>query len=161
MTDLLVSLQESGLSTWLRESDSLWALPTILTLHTLGLAVLVGSSWAFDLRVLGMGRTIPLGPYRTMFKVMWAGFWINFVTGLLLFAADAERKAGSTLFLLKMSFVIVGVVMLVMIRKHVYGSDGAVPERVSSSAKVLALVSIAAWTAAIGAGRLLAYLAEY
>jgi hypothetical protein len=161
MTDLWLSLEASGLSTWLRESDSLWALPTILTLHTLGLAVLVGSSWAFDLRVLGMGRTIPLGPFRTLFKVMWLGFWINLVTGLLLFAADAERKAGSTLFLAKMLFVIVGVVMLVMIRKHVYGADGTAPERVSSSAKVLAIVSIAAWSAAISAGRLLAYLAEY
>ena len=161
MTDLLVSLQESGLSTWLRESDSLWALPTILTLHTLGLGVLVGSSWAFDLRVLGIGRTIPLAPYRTLFKIMWFGFWINFVTGMLLFAADAARKAGSTLFLLKMLFVIIGVVMLVLIRKHVYTTDGAPAEPVSGTAKALAVVSIAAWTAAIGAGRLLAYLAEY
>jgi hypothetical protein len=161
MTDVLVSLQESGLSTWLRESDSLWALPTILTLHTLGLAVLVGSSWAFDLRVLGIGRTIPLGPYRTMFKVMWFGFWINFVTGLLLFCADAERKAGSWLFVAKMLFVIIGVVMLVQLRKHVYGADGTAPERVTGTAKVLALVSIATWTAAISAGRLLAYLVEY
>jgi hypothetical protein len=161
MTDLLVSLEESGLSTWLRESDSLWALPTILTLHTLGLAVLVGSSWAFDLRVLGIGRTIPLAPYRTMFTVMWAGFWINFVTGMLLFAADAARKAVSTLFLTKMLFVIVGVVMLVLIRKHVYGTDGQAPEPVNSTAKVLAVVSMTAWAAAISAGRLLAYLAEY
>ena len=161
MTDLLVSLEESGLSTWLRESDSLWALPTILTLHTLGLGVLVGSSWAFDLRVLGIGRTIPLAPYRAMFKVMWFGFWINFFTGLLLFAADAQRKAGSGLFLAKMLFVIIGVVMLVLIRKHVYGADGTAPDPVSSTAKVLAIVSIAAWTAAISAGRLLAYLIEY
>jgi hypothetical protein len=156
----MISLQESGLATWLRESDSLWALPTILTLHTLGLAVLAGSSWAFDLRVLGIGRSIPLAPYRTMFTIMWAGFWINLVTGLLLFSADAERKAVSTTFLVKMFFVAVGVVTLVMLRKHVYGSEGAPAERVSSTAKLLATTSIVAWVVAISAGRLLAYIVE-
>jgi hypothetical protein len=161
MTEVLASLQQSGLSVWLRESESIWALPTILTLHTLGLGILVGSAFAFDLRVLGLGRSIPLVPLATLFRVMWFGFWINAVTGVLLFMADAVRKSTSPTFLTKMTFVAVGVVTLVLLKRHVYDKGGAHPDTVSSTAKTLALASILAWCAAISAGRLLAYVVEF
>ena len=160
MTDVLASLQQSGFAIWLRESESIWALPTILTLHTLGLGVLVGPSWAFDLRVLGIARSIPLAPLQSLFRVMWIGFWINFFTGAMLFAADATRKGTSTLFLTKMLFVVIGVVTLVLLKRHVYGADPN-PVRVSSTARLLAMASIVVWAAAVGAGRLLAYVIEF
>ena len=160
MTEVLASLQESGFATWLRESESIWALPTVLTVHTIGLGVLVGSAFAFDLRVLGMARSIPLAPLVTLFRVMWIGFWVNAATGVALFVADASRKGTSPTFLTKMTFVATGVVTLVLIRRHVYGKD-ADPIRVSSTARLIALVSIVAWSAAISAGRLLAYIVEF
>lgn len=160
MTEVLTSLQQSGLSVWLRESESIWALPTILTLHTLGLGVLVGAAFAFDLRVLGMGRSIPLVPFGTLFRIMWTGFWINAVTGVMLFMSDAVRKSTSPTFLAKMAFVALGVVTLVLLKRHVYGKDAS-PDGVSSTAKWLALASIVVWCAAIGAGRLLAYVVEF
>ena len=157
MTDVLVTIEGSGVSTWLRESESIWALPTILTFHTLGLAVLVGCNWAFDLRVLGIGRSIPLAPFRSMFPLMWTGLAINGITGVLLFAADASDKATSAAFLTKMFFVAVGVAALVLLRKHV-GGNRVDTDQASSTARLLAAVSIVAWTAAISAGRLLAYI---
>ena len=160
MTEVLASLQESGFATWLRESESIWALPTVLTFHTIGLGILVGSAFAFDLRVLGIARSIPLVPLRTLFRVMWFGFWINAVTGVALFVADASRKATSPTFLTKMTFVAIGVVTLVLIRRHVYG-PAADLDRPSSTARLIALVSILAWSAAISAGRLLAYVVEF
>jgi len=39
--DLLATLESSGFSTWLRESNSIWGYPMILTLHTVGLALVV------------------------------------------------------------------------------------------------------------------------
>ena len=47
MTDRLLWLEQSALPTGVRESDSLWSFPTMLTLHTLELGVLVGAvpSW--------------------------------------------------------------------------------------------------------------------
>ena len=58
--EILTSLEHSGVATWIRESPSIWGYPTILTLHTVGLAVLVGANWALDLRLLGVARQIPL-----------------------------------------------------------------------------------------------------
>jgi len=88
MLQLFESLQATSFSTLLRESPSIWAYPTILTLHTLGLGVLVGANWMVDLRVLGFARAIPLGVLSRAFPIMWAGFWVNAATGVLLFIAD-------------------------------------------------------------------------
>lgn len=160
MTEVLASLQASGFSTWLRESESIWALPTVLTVHTIGLGVLVGSAFAFDLRVLGMARSIPLAPLTTLFRVMWAGFWVNAATGVALFVADASRKGTSPTFIAKMMFVAVGVVTMVLLKRHIYDKN-ANPGGVSSTARLIALASIVAWSAAISAGRLLAYIVEF
>ena len=36
----LATIEGSAVSTWVRESGSIWAYPTILTLHTFGLGIL-------------------------------------------------------------------------------------------------------------------------
>ena len=44
MESLYISLEATSLSTWLRESPSLWAFPFVLILHTVGLAFFVGAN---------------------------------------------------------------------------------------------------------------------
>lgn len=157
MMDVFTWLEGSAVSTWVREAPTVWAFATVLTLHTLGMGVLVGASTVLSLRVLGVGRTIPLAPLRTLFRVMWAGFWLNLVTGSLLFAADAEAKSTQGLFLVKLLFVAAGVISTVLIRRHLYGAN-ADPVVVSGTTKGLAILSLLVWVAAITAGRLLAYV---
>ena len=148
-------LETTGVSTWVREGESIWAFPTILTLHTFGLGLLVGANAIVDLRLLGIGRRVPLDPLRPLFSVMWGGFWLNAVTGSLLFAADATGRGTSAFFLMKLVFVAIGVATVVWIRRAVFDAP---PDAPTASPKLLAFVSLAAWTAAITAGRLLAYI---
>jgi hypothetical protein len=148
-------LETTGLSMWVREGESIWAFPTILTLHTFGLGLLVGANTVVDLRVLGIGRRLPLAPLRPLFSVMWAGFWLNAVTGSLLFAADATARGTSTFFLAKLIFVAIGVAAMVSIKRSAFDAP---PDAPASSPKLMALVSLGAWTAAITTGRLLAYV---
>ena len=89
---------------------------------------------------------------------MWGGFWLNLVTGSMLFVSDATTKGTMPMFFAKLLFVATGVVTTVLIRREVYGRN-ADPTHVSSMARFLAIASIAAWTLAITAGRLLAYVA--
>src|SRR5690242_180916 len=117
MTALLFAIEHSGFSTWLRESGSIWAYPTVLTLHTIGLGVLVGGHWVISLRLLGQGRDVPLATFAGLFKYMWGGFWINLITGVLLLGADATTKATQTVFFVKMAFVIAGVVLVTVMRR--------------------------------------------
>lgn len=157
MMDLLIWLEGSAMSTWVREALTIWAFPTILTLHTFGMAGLVGASAVLDLRLLGIGRTIPLAPMRTLFRVMWAGFWLNLVTGSVLFAAYASARGTQWLFFVKLLFVATGVTTIVLIERRVYRAkkDAVV---VGGTTKSLAVLSLLVWVAAITAGRLLAYV---
>ena len=155
--DFLASLESSGFSTWLRESNSIWGYPLILTMHTVGLALLVGANTVLDLRLLGFAARLPLDELSRAFRIMWIGFWINAVSGALLFAADATTRGTSRLFIGKLFLVGFGVLVIVAIRKRVFG-DAPDRPRIGVTAKVLAATSLAVWIAAITAGRLMAYV---
>ena len=105
MTDFFAALENLPFSTWLRESNSIWAYPTMLTLHTIGLALLVGASAALNLRVLGRGEAIALADLRPLFRWMWIGFRVNALSGVVLLAADATTKAAAPMFLIKLGLV--------------------------------------------------------
>src|SRR5215208_5311074 len=124
--EYLTALYNSVFSTWIRESETVWAFPTILTVHTFGMLILVGCAWVVDLRLLGVGRTVPIGPLRPLFRWMWAAFWLNLVTGVLLFIGDPERKGTSLLFGFKMLLVIANLVIIRRLERSVY-RDGPEP----------------------------------
>src|SRR5678815_2861685 len=111
MMEWLASLENSGFGTWLRESPSIWAYPAVLTLHTLGLGVLVGGNAVLDLRLLGWGTGIPLAPLERLFPVMWAGFWVNAISGVALFVADATTKGTTSVFMAKLVIIVIAVVV--------------------------------------------------
>ena len=131
----------------------MWALPTVLTLHTMGMGVLVGASLVFDLRLLGVGRNVALSAYRWVFPVLATGLVINIVTGVLLFIKDPIKWGTAVPFFVKMLLVIASVVTLVPTRSLVLRGDAG-----QRNVRLLAIASILAWTGAVTAGRLLAYL---
>ncbi len=149
-------LESTALAVWVGESPSVWALPTVLTLHTTGLAMLVGASWVLDLRLLGISRTIPLSAFRWVFPVVGIGLVLNVVTGILLFIKSAGNLGTAFPFLIKMSLVAAGAATLLPLRSHVLRSHDA--ERGDGVLRVLPIASILAWAGAVTAGRLLAYL---
>lgn len=153
MTDFLSAVENLPLSAWLRESNSIWAYPTMLTLHTIGLALLVGASAALNLRVLGWGQALALADLRPLFRWMWVGFWVNALSGVVLLMADASTKAAAPMFLIKLGLVAIGVAVMAAQKRETFA-----PEAVNArGARSLALVSLTVWFTAIFAGRLMAY----
>ena len=150
-------LESTALAVWVGQSPSVWALPTVLTLHTAGLAMLVGASWVLDLRLLGISRTVPLSAFRWVFPVVGIGLAVNVATGVLLFIKNATTWATSVPFLIKMSLVIAGVATVLPLRSHVLHSHSR-EDREGVPLRFLAIASILVWPAAVTAGRLLAYL---
>jgi hypothetical protein len=155
MEPFFVWLEATSLSTWLRESPSLWAFPFVLILHTVGLAFFVGTNVAWDVRVLGFSLGIPLEALRRYFLVMWAGFWINAFSGVLLLIAYPTKALTNPLFYAKLALIAFGVVLAFRIRREVNGI--AARADAPAMARMLAAVSLACWIAVIFAGRLLAY----
>lgn len=156
---VLMWLEQTSLSTWVRESPSMLAYPTILFLHTVGLAFLVGPSIAIAARVLGFARRLPLWPMEKFYPVMWWGFWINVVSGTILLLADATTKLINWDFYLKLTFVAVGMVALIKLRRRVFRDPAVMDEAfVPAHATTLAVVLLVSWAVVIAAGRFMAYL---
>ena len=150
MTDLFTSIEGSTLAAWVRESPSIWAYATILTLHTVGLAIVVGANVVVDLRLLGWATAIPLTALRAAFPIMWAGFAINFATGVLLFMADATTKSVQTVFYVKLTCITLALIVARTISKRLRQQDDRL--------RAFAIASLFLWAGAIVAGRLMAYL---
>jgi hypothetical protein len=159
MTATLAWLTDNALSTWIRESESVWAYPTMITLHSLGMGFLVGASAAVSLRILGVARKIPLVPFEGVFTVAYVGFWISAVSGTALFLANASKWSVHPVFLVKLALVVFAVANMWLVRRYVFRRRMA-PDAAAATgqARLLAATSLAAWAAAITAGRLTAYL---
>lgn len=154
MADFLARMEASGLGTWVRESPSLWAYPTILTLHSIGLGIVVGASVILDVRLMGRARALAMADLSALFPVIWWAFAVNALTGVLLFIADATRKAAQPVFFVKLACIVLALVVMRRIRS---GMAGAV-EADETGQKILAVLSLVLWIGAITAGRLMAYL---
>lgn len=155
--DTLIRLEQTGFATWVRESPSLWAYPTVLFLHTVGLGFLVGIAVAIDLRLLGVARALPLGPLERLLPYMWAGFWVNALSGTALLIADASTKLTNPVFYVKLVFVLLGVLNMVLLKRALFSEDDA-RLLTTASARWLAISSLVLWIAATTAGRLMGYL---
>lgn len=154
----LTWLQESAFSQWVGAAPTLLAYPTILTLHTVGLSVVVGTCVLVDLRLLGVAPEVPLPVLRGTSRLVWGGFLVNAVTGALLFLPDAEHKAFQAIFYVKLACILVAMILYVQIRRLVFHGSPPPPVPVPGRARTLAVLSLLAWTGATVAGRLMAYI---
>jgi hypothetical protein len=153
--DFYYWIESLAFSSWLRESGSLWSYPIVLTLHTIGLGVLVGFNLAVNLRLLGVASEVPISSMQRFFSVMWWGFWINLISGVVLLMADATTKMTSWVFGVKMLFVVLGVIILRRIQAAVFDPS---PAALEQRGKMLAILSLVCWVMATTAGRMMAYL---
>src|SRR5580704_4470610 len=125
----LDSIEQLGFSTWVSESKSLLAYPTILWLHVMGMGVVAGISSMIGLRLLGISPKIPLPPLERLYPLIWAAFWLNAVTGTALLMASATKRMVDPTFYIKMVFIFSGIAVLRLTRSKVFqnlGPDGAV-----------------------------------
>jgi hypothetical protein len=158
MMNFLRLIEQSSFSQWVVGSSSVFAYPTILLLHTVGMGIVVGISAGMDLRILGFAPALPLAPLEKFFPLLWVGFWLNAITGVILLAADATTKFTNADFYIKMVFIALAVLIHQMLRARVFGTQSVDKRTFSSEVKLLAVASIICWVGAITAGRLLGYL---
>jgi len=155
--NFLDTLENLGISTWVRESPSKLAYPTVLWLHVMGMGVVAGISSVISLRLLGVSPKIPVQQLERLYPLMWFGFWVNAITGTALLLASASKRLVDPTFYIKMVFIFAGVAVLQLTRSKVFrslGPDGALPQ----SATVLAWAGLICWLGAVTSGRLLAYI---
>jgi hypothetical protein len=151
------TIEQSGLSTWLRESESIFSFYFILVCHTLGLALLVGFNSAVDLLLLGVASDIPLKPLKRFFPLMWLGFYVNAISGVFLVIAYPTKALTNPVFYIKLALIALAVTTLWAIQNRVFGDASLSEAAMVAKGRTMAKLSLALWFGAITAGRLLAY----
>ena len=154
---VLIWLEATNLADWVRSSSI--GYPIMITCHAIGMGVMVGLALILDARLLGRFADIPYSALHRFQGVAWLGFGINFLSGACLFTTQATQYVVHTIFMVKMSLVILGAISAAILQNMVgresanWGS-GAAPGKV----QFIAILSIIFWTMAIVTGRLTAYI---
>lgn len=148
------TIEQSAFSIWIRESPSFFAFYFIITLHTIGLAMVVGSNALVDLRVLGFATSLPLKPLKSLFTIMWTGLIVNGLTGVLLLIGYPTKALTNPVFYFKLLFIALAVTF--MWKMSVAFRDASLDDAgLVSRCKSAAALSLTFWICAISTGRLL------
>jgi len=153
----LAWIEDGTLSNLIRGSESIFAFPAIITLHTIAMGFLAGGSVAIDLRIIGFAPSIPLKPMERFFPLLWLALTLSVVTGILLVIAYPTKALTNPVFYLKLGLVVIALWLVHRIGATVLRAPDAGHKAVATRGRMLALASLGAWMAVITAGRLLAY----
>jgi hypothetical protein len=156
MDSFLAFIENGALSTFIRETPTIFVFPAILTLHTIGMGVLAGGSIAIDLRILGFAPKMALAPIGRFFPVLWLALVVNAISGILLLIAYPTKALTNPLFYVKLLLIALAVVVLLRLTR-IFDDPRIERMPIERGDRRLAAISIAIWLATIAAGRLLAY----
>ena len=155
------TIEESGVSSWIRDSPSIFAFWFILSIHAIGMALLVGASAIIDLRILGVARDLPLAPFKGLYRIIWAGFWIQVASGALLLIAYPTKALTNPDFYIKLTLIGLAITVMQKLKEHVFSDSSLGESAMLIKGKALAAWSLIFWAGAVTAGRLLAYTYIY
>jgi hypothetical protein len=150
-------LENTALAVWVRESPSIFAYTMVLSLHAIGLAIVVGLSILIALRLLSKAPAIPLAALSRLYPILFCGFFINVFSGLLLFLAAATKMGAMPAFWIKMTLVFAGMVVGLRIKYRYIDTPQAANGVVMSGARRWAVLSLTSWLCALVAGRVISY----
>jgi hypothetical protein len=152
-------LQNTPFATGIRQSDLLF--PLIEGTHIMALSLSVGLIVMFDLRLLRLAfRGEPTSRIMDQF-VPWSlpGFAIMFVSGILLFIAQAEKVYQNTFFRFKLAFLLLAGINAAVYQVKFYPkmAEWDNSESVPLGAQLSGVLSLILWACIIGLGRTMAY----
>lgn len=136
----------------------MWLYPALEIVHIVGIALLVGAAFMFDLRLLGASKNLPLTEL-SHHLLPWSrrGLLLIIPSGILLFITNAKALGVDPVFWLKMTLLVVAALNALVFHQFIFKSAAGVKYRSPLSVRIPALISISSWIAIIACGRLLAY----
>ena len=157
MSDFLVGLENTSVSLFIRESSSLWGFPFILTAHAFAYCFIMSTNTIVSARILGFAKSIPLKPLRRLFPVMWIGWILTTITGVLLVMAAAEKRVPNPILWFKMVLLAVATPMLWKFQKKIFDDPSVDENNIPASVRTMAALQLALWILIMISGRLIPY----
>lgn len=139
--------------------DTLWAWPTAESIHFLGLTMLIGTVGMFDLRLMGIGRSIPPAFLHRLIPYGVAGFFMNVLTGLCFLSAAPDQYIYNPAFRWKAVFILTAGLNIFLFYTSMFRKVSKLGpnEPIPLGAKLVGGVSLSLWMGVITAGRLLTF----
>ena len=154
----LVWLETSALAVAMRQWQ--WLYPIVEILHILGFVLVVGGAFFFDLRLLGLGRAMPVSGLATHL-LTWAraGFALVAPTGFMMFTAHATEFAANGAFRLKLVLIVAALLNAGAFHRWPFRSVARWDVAADPPAwpRMAAVLSLLLWVGVVSCGRLLAY----
>lgn len=133
--------------------SSAWAYPALEVVHLSGIALLIGNLVLLELRVFGLGATLPVRELaRLSLGLALAGFSLAAASGLLMFASQPAELLANRAFTLKMLLLLAAAC-----NAGWFHGRGSL-HRLDGLARVQMLLSTLIWLAVLVCGRWIAYL---
>ena len=154
------------LEAWLRSFTSLgafmqtkWAWPAFESLHFIGLTLLFGSIAAWDLRLIGFVKEVPVAAFHKLVPFAVLGFAINVASGSMFLVTFPNQYVYNPAFQLKvLCLMLAGLNVMVFyltsfrqIATLESGQQAPPPGRLSGA------VSLALWLTVIVCGRMITF----
>jgi hypothetical protein len=129
-----------------------WAYPALEVVHLVGIALLVGNLVAFELRVWGVAKELPVVPLaRLSLLLAVAGFGLIATSGLLMFSSQPNELLANRAFTIKLGLIALGGLNAAAF--HVRGGI----RRLDAVARAQTVLSLGLWLGVMICGRWIAY----
>ena len=161
MTSLQVWL-EMVLASFTRVSDFMqlhWSWPAAESAHFIGLTLLFGSIAAWDLRLLGMAKRVPIVAFHRLVPFAVLGFAINAGTGTLFLMTFPDQYVYNPAFHLKMACLLLAGLNVMSFYLFTYRQVAAAGPGapIPTLARLSGAISLVLWITIIICGRMITF----
>lgn len=156
--NILIDLKESAFTDWLLVS--ILGFPTLIALHSVGMAIVVGLTMVVALRANGLLLDIDAKILSRLIAIAAWGFVLNLVTGIAIFITRGPEYITAAVFLIKMGLVAFGAVITFWLGSIIARRAGAGEDAFDDLTRGMSIAAASSWFGAVVAGRLIAYLSD-
>jgi len=134
-----------------------WGWPIAESIHFIGLTMLFGSIAAWDLRLLGMAKTVPIAAFHRLVPLSVAGFALNATTGAMFLMTFPDQYVYNGAFHLKVLCLMLAGVNVLVFYATTYKGGRLAGGDTPPGARVAGAISLACWTTVIICGRMITF----
>ena len=136
-----------------------WAWPLVESAHFVGLTLLFGSIAAWDLRLLGMLRDVPVAAFHRLVPFAVAGFAVNLATGLCFMVTYPNQYVYNSAFHVKAACILLAGFNVAVFYATMFRRVKALPAGVQPPplARASGAISLVLWITVIVCGRMITF----
>ena len=139
--------------------SSQWVWGSLESAHFIGLSLLIGMVGLFDLRLIGVAKTIPVAALHRLIPLGILGYFINLISGSLFLFAYPDQYLYNRAFQFKIGFMTLAAANILLFYSTAFSEAKAIGAGMDAPTRLkwIGGASLALWIAVLTCGRLLTF----